>query len=223
MCIVQQKDWKSPEAFECAQSGCRECQDALVRRHEGLVHTVLRRQSRDGMAYEELLQEGQIALWKAVLGFDPQRGVAFSTYAGRAIRNRIWSVVKRNKRPQGWLEPREEPNPLTIAEERLWRVQVWMTLAEAVSRLPSRQRKVIMAICGWDGKSPRAFKEIGQEWGVSRQGATYWYYKALVSLRLPAISGRLRHLWGQNSREDYIRSQTLSRTWQRQQRPRRRL
>jgi RNA polymerase sigma factor (sigma-70 family) len=222
MCILHQMDLESPSAFECAQSGCRECQDALVRRHEGLVHTVLRRQSRDGMAYEELLQEGRVALWKAVLGFDPQRGVAFSTYAGRAIRNRIWSAVERSKRAQIWLKPREAPNPLALAEDRLWQGEVGTALVEAVSRLPGRQRQVIMAVCGWDGKPPRTFREIGQEWEVSRQGATYWYYKALISLRLPAISGRLRRLWGQNSREDYQRSQALSRAWQRQQRPRRR-
>ena len=133
MSIVHQKDWESPSAFECAQSGCRECQEALVRRHEGLVHTVLRRQSRDGLAYEELLQEGRVALWKAVLGFDPQRGVAFSTYAGRAIRNRIWSAVEHSKRPQGWLKPREAPIPLALAEDRLWQVEVWTALAEAVN------------------------------------------------------------------------------------------
>lgn len=222
MCIVHQMDLESPSAFECAQSGCQECQDGLVRRHEGLVHTVLRRQSRDGLPYEELLQEGRVALWKAVLGFAPQRGVAFSTYAGRAIRNRIWSAVERSKRPQGWLKLREAPNPLALAEHRLWQEEVWTALVEAVSRLPGRQRQVILAICGWDGKPPRTCREIGQEWGVSRQGATYWYYKALISLRLPAISGRLRRLWSQNRREDYKRSQELSRTWQRQQRPRRR-
>jgi RNA polymerase sigma factor (sigma-70 family) len=222
MCIVHQRDLESPSAFECAQSGCRECQDALVRRHEGLVHTVLRRQSRDGLAYEELLQEGRVAVWKAILGFDPQRGVAFSTYAGRAIRNRIWSAVERNKRPQGWLKPREAPNPLALAEDRLWQGEVGTALLEAVSRLPGRQRQVIVAACGWDGQPPRTLSEIGQEWGVSRQGASYWYSKALISLRLPAISGRLRRLWGQNRRQDYQRSQVLSRTWQRQQRPRRR-
>ena len=69
MCIVHQMDLESPSAFACAQAGCRECQDALVRRHEGLVYAVLRRQSRDGLPYEELLQEGRVALWKAVLGF----------------------------------------------------------------------------------------------------------------------------------------------------------
>jgi len=222
MCIVHQRDVESPSVLACAQAGCRECQDALVRRHEGLVHTVLRRQSRDGLAYEELLQEGRVALWQAVLGFDPQRGVAFSTYAGRAIRNRIWSAVARNKRPQGGFRPGEAPDALALAEERWWQAEVGTALVEAVGRLPGRQRQVIVAVCGWDGKPPRTFREIGQEWGVSRQGATYWYAKALISLRLPAISGRLRRLWGQNRRQDDQRSQALSRSWQRQQRPRRR-
>ena len=222
MCIVHPMDLESPAAFECAQSGCRECQDGLVRKHEGLIHTVVWRQAWGGMSYEELLQVGRVALWKAVLGFDSERGVTFSTYAGTAIQNWVWRAVEQANRPQGWLEPQEEPNPLALAEDRLWRVEVWMALAEAVSRLPDRQREVIMAKCGWDGKGPRTLKEIGQEWGMSRQAVHYWYCKALVSLRLPAISGCLRHLWGQNSRESHIRSQKLSRTWLRQRRPRKR-
>ena len=56
-------DWLS------IQSRCPICQDALVRRHEGLVHVVLRRQRRGDVACEDLLQEGRIALWQAVLHF----------------------------------------------------------------------------------------------------------------------------------------------------------
>jgi RNA polymerase sigma factor (sigma-70 family) len=221
VCILHQIDLESPAAFECAQSGCRECQDALVRRHEGLVHTVLRRQSRDGLPYEELLQVGRIALWRAVLGFDPQRGVAFSTYAGRAIRNRIWSAVARSKRPQGWLEPRQTPNPLALAEHQLWQREVRLALAESVQRLPSRPRQVIVALCGWDDRPPRNLTQLGSELGMSRQGATWWYHKALVMLRLPAVSGRLRQVYEQNSQAALARSQDLSRIWLRRQRPRR--
>ena len=63
-------------ALACAQSRCRECQDTLVRQHEGLVHVVLRRQCRGDVPHEDLLQEGRIGLWQAVLRFDPQRGAA---------------------------------------------------------------------------------------------------------------------------------------------------
>ena len=100
MTIVHPFDRDGPAIFACAQSGCQDCLDTLMRRHDGLVHVVLRRQSRGGVAYEDLLQEGRIALWRAALHFDPQRGAAFSTYAGVAIERRIWRAVARvNFRP----------------------------------------------------------------------------------------------------------------------------
>jgi hypothetical protein len=67
MSIEHPFDLDGPATFACAQSKCPECQDTLVRQHEGLVHVVLRRQSRGDVPYEDLLQEGRIALWQAVL------------------------------------------------------------------------------------------------------------------------------------------------------------
>ena len=46
MCIVHPFDPDGPAVFDCAQSGCQDCLDALMGRHDGLVHVVLRRQSR---------------------------------------------------------------------------------------------------------------------------------------------------------------------------------
>ena len=221
MSIVHSLALDEPAVFECTQSGCRDCLNGLMQRHERLVHTVLRRQSSGPLSYAELLQAGRIGLWRAVLGFDPGRGVAFSTYAGVAIERRIWQAVEQAQRPQGWLAAEAPPDPLALAEEGLWRREVHTALAEAIRRLPGRQRQVMLAACGWDGEAPRDLTQIGRQWGVSRQAAAYWYYKALVSLRLPALSGRLRHLWGQDSREGYARSQALSRAWLRQRRGRR--
>jgi RNA polymerase sigma factor (sigma-70 family) len=221
MSIVHACGLDEPAAFECAQAGCRDCLNGLMQRHERLVHTVLRRQSSGALSYAESLQAGRIGLWRAVLGFKPSRGVAFSTYAGVAIERRIWRAVKQAQRPRGWLASETPPDPQALAEERLWWEEVRATLAAAIDRLPGRQREVMLALCGWDGEAPRNLTEIGQEWGFSRQAAEYWYNKALVSLRLPAVSGSLRQLWGQDSREGYARSQALSRAWLRRRRGRR--
>lgn len=221
MCIVHPLDVEGPAIYGCAQRGCRKCLEALMGRHKGLVHSVLRRQSSGPLSYAELLQAGRIGLWQAVLHFDPQRGVAFSTYAGVAIERRIWQAVQQAQRPQGWLAPEEPLDPLALAEERLWRAEVTAALAAAIYRLSRRERQVMLALCGWDGQGPRNLTQIGRQWGVSRQAAAYWYYKALVTLRLPAVSGRLRQLWGQDSRAGYRRSQRLSRAWLRQRRGRR--
>jgi RNA polymerase sigma factor (sigma-70 family) len=221
MYIVHPLDVEEPASYSCAQGGCRECLNGLMRRHERLVHTVLRRQSSGPLSYAEVLQAGRIGLWQAVLHFDPGRGVAFSTYAGVAIQRRIWQAVEAAQRPQGWLVPQEPVDPRALAEERLWWQEVCAALAAAIERLPGRQREVMLAACGWDGQPARDLTQTGQQWGVSRQAAAYWYYKALVSLRLPAVSGRLRQLWGQADRADYRRSQALSRHWLRQRRGRR--
>ena len=221
MSIVHPLDMEGPATYGCAQAGCQECLNGLMRRHERLVHTVLRRQSSGPLSYAELLQAGRIGLWQAVLHFDAGRGVAFSTYAGVAIQRRIWQAVKQAQRRQGWLKPEEPVDPREIAEERLWWAEVCAALAAAIARLPGRQREVLLAVCGWDGQGPRDLAQIGRQWGVSRQAAAYWYYKALVALRLPVVSGRLRQLWGQDSRASYRRNQALSRAWLRQRRGKR--
>jgi RNA polymerase sigma factor (sigma-70 family) len=221
MCIVHRVDKEEPGRFGCAQRGCQECVEVLVRRHEGLVHTVLRRQSSGPLSYAEVLQAGRIGLWQAVLHYDAERGVAFSTYAGVAIQRRIWQAVEQAQRPQGWLGPEDAVDARALAEERLWWQEVCVGLAKAIDRLPGRQREVMLAAVGWDGQAARDLTQTGRQWGVSRQAAAYWYHKALVSLRLPAVSGHLRQLWGQDSRAGYRRSQELSRAWRRQRRRRR--
>jgi RNA polymerase sigma factor (sigma-70 family) len=222
MSIVHRIELDGPAAFACAQSKCPECQDRLVRRHEGLVHVVLRRQARSDVAYEDLLQAGRIGLWQAVLHFDPHRGVAFSTYAGVAIERHIWQAVRQANRPQGWLPLPQPPDPAEMAEEQVWWEQVETALDEAVSRLPDRLRQVIGAVYGLDGHLPCSLAAIGRECGITREMARYWHNQAVLCLRLPVFSARLRQLWGQDSRAAYARAQALNRAWQRQRRSYRR-
>jgi RNA polymerase sigma factor (sigma-70 family) len=222
MSIVHSHDMVGPAVFGCAQAGCRVCQDRLVRRHEGLVHFVLRRYVRGGVAYADLLQAGRIGLWQAVLHFDPERGVAFSTYAVVAIQRRMWQAIAQAHRSTVSFPSPEPVNALTLAEENIGQSQVEAALLEAVGRLPDRPRQVMLAAYGLDGEPPRSLAMVGRAWGVSREAVRYWHNAALLLLRLPAFSGPLRQVVGQDSRAAYARSQALSRTWQRRRRGRRR-
>jgi RNA polymerase sigma factor (sigma-70 family) len=222
MSIVHPLDLERPAVFGCAQAGCQTCLDALLRRHEGLIHAVVRRQARGGVAYEELLQEGRIALWQAVLHFDPHRGVAFSTYAWVAIQRRVWRAVAQANRPQGGLPWPEPPDPLEHAAATWQQTQVRAALLEAVTRLPARLRQLIVAAYGLDGFPPRSLAAIGRQFGVSRERARQWRNDALLLLRLPPFSARLRQLCDQDTRAAYARAQALNRAWLRQRRGRRR-
>ena len=67
--------------FERAQAGCPRSLQTLMSHHEGLVQAVVRRQYLGALPFGEALQAGRIGLWHAILGFDPGRKLAFSTYA----------------------------------------------------------------------------------------------------------------------------------------------
>jgi RNA polymerase sigma factor (sigma-70 family) len=75
-----------------------EARNALVERHRGLVLATARAFAGRlpvGMEPADLIQEGLIALCLAAQGFDPDRGVRFSTYASPWIRGMMVRAVQQ--------------------------------------------------------------------------------------------------------------------------------
>ena len=83
---------------EFARTRDRRLRNQLVERHMGLAAFVSRRYSRRGAPDDDLRQVAFLALVKAVDRFEPDRGVAFSTFAGRTIEGEI----KRHFRDHTW-------------------------------------------------------------------------------------------------------------------------
>lgn len=202
-----------PVTFACAQAGCAVCSDALVRQHQGLVQAVLRCQVWNGIPYEDLLQEGRIALWQAILHFDPQRGIAFSTYAWAAISHRLWQAIAQAGRPQGLLPPFEPPDPVEQASAAWLRDQVQVALHRALAYLPARLRRVLVQHYGLWGWPPRSLAAIGREWHLTRERVRQLRDEALALLRLPALSARLRLLCDQNTLAAYRQAEALHAAW----------
>ncbi len=67
----------------------QEAQDVLIRSNLRLVVSVAKKYIGRGSSFEDLIQEGNIGLLRAVKKFDPSRGFKFSTYATWWIRQAI--------------------------------------------------------------------------------------------------------------------------------------
>jgi RNA polymerase sigma factor (sigma-70 family) len=192
-----------PVLFHQAQAGDAASLDHLMQLHDGLVHHLLRQQWPGNLSYDEVLQEGRMGLWQAILHFDPARGVAFSSYAAVAIVRHIWRAVRRARRAA------LPPTPFPAGEcgdphEELEQHEVRAVLQALVATLPRVQRRVVQAYYGLDGQGGCSTGELGRRWGCSRQAIHYHLQRARAHLRHPAFSAALRSLLDRQRRADYL-------------------
>ncbi len=84
--------------LEAAVNAGADARNQLVMRNQGLVGKVARRYFDTGLAFEDLMQEGQIGLIKAADRYDPEQGTRFSTYAVWWIRQAVGRAVANTGR-----------------------------------------------------------------------------------------------------------------------------
>jgi len=198
-----------------AQAGCSESMSRLMARHDGLVHAVVHQQVLGDLPFGEALQAGRIGLWHAILGFDPQRGWAFSTYAYPCIKHQVWRAVKLQS--QFWAGERECVAPVAgqVAEPGVvWQqAAIRHALRELVGRLPRRLRAVVVARYGLDGLPPALYRHIGASLGVTGERARQLHTEALVWLRHPGHSYQLRSLLARHTLDGYVSAEALAQQW----------
>jgi RNA polymerase sigma factor (sigma-70 family) len=178
-----------------------------MERHDGLVHAYIRRHGGGDISYEEALQAGRIGLWRAIQGYDPARGTAFSSYAWVAIWRHIHRRAKELNRDTN-VEVRQLPVSWIVPdpEKELEREVTVEALHDLVNQLPHHLRRVIVARYGLRERPPCTLKELGAELGLSGERVRQLQQEALAWLRHPAHSWRLRQLLGKNTATDYRRA-----------------
>jgi RNA polymerase sigma factor (sigma-70 family) len=204
--------------FVQAQAGCTESLNALMEQHEGLVHLVVRRQWLLTLDYEEALQAGRRGLWRAVLGYDPERDTRFSTYAYLAIMRYVWGAVKAEQRRIKREVPisilalhgyETGPDPAWLKYQQ----EVRDSLLELVKRLPERLQDVVTSYYGLGEKEPQTLEKLGRQLGISITQARQLRQEALVWLSQPAHSQELRDLVARHNQKQYELADELAQVW----------
>ncbi len=178
--------------------------EAAMAQQEGLIHAFIQRQGGGAIDYDEALQAGRMGLWRAIQGYDPGRGAAFSTYAWVAICRAIHQAVAQQEKgvarwskalPWAWYQPDWDQ----AIDQQL----VGEALYEVVGQLPSPLQRIIVARYGLAGQPCSTLGQLGVELGLSGERVRQLQQDALAWLRHPAHSWRLRQRLELNTVEHY--------------------
>jgi RNA polymerase primary sigma factor len=177
-----------------ARKGDAEARRVLAVSNLSFVVAVAKKFARSGARLDDLIQEGNVGLMKAIEHFDPKKNVRFATYAVWWIRAYITRYLKDNRSQvrggeseratmsdlsldasvdeegeSTFLDRLEDlgpgPSEVFLSKEKDERVQ------DALAKVRKR-----IGDLGWDilqerltQDKPRTLEELGARWGVSRE------------------------------------------------------
>ena len=90
------EDMSDNELVELAQRGAKGALEAILLRYKPLVHKKSQPYYLAGGDDDDIVQEGLIGLYKAVMDFDSSKFPLFNVFAGVCIERRIISAVKKS-------------------------------------------------------------------------------------------------------------------------------
>lgn len=177
-----------------ARKGDERARETLAVSNLAFVVSVAKKFAHRGARLDDLVQEGNVGLMKAIEHFDPKKNVRFATYAVWWIRAYITRYLKDNRsQVRGgesergsmvdfsldvtidedgettFLERLEEPSAgpqeSFIGKEQDEEVQA--ALAKVKKRIGDLGWDIVQERLTQD--KPRTLEELGQRWGVSRE------------------------------------------------------
>ena len=154
-------------------------------------------------SFEELVSDGNMALLRAVEKFSFELGNRFSTYATYAVQRHLYRICFKSRQQrtrfvsddQSLREKADDPMETGYCSPQ--QVGVLKVLfSKFLTELEPRERQIVVARFGFDGKAPRTFRELGAEMGVCKERIRQIQTRAMDKLREMAAASRLEQTVG---------------------------
>lgn len=84
------------ELAKRAQSNDSAAVNELLHRHKSLVNKAVRRFFLPSGDTDDLVQEGMVALFNAIMNYDEKAGASFTTFAYICVRKRIIGLIRKS-------------------------------------------------------------------------------------------------------------------------------
>ena len=143
-----------------AKHGDADCMDALLTRHKAMVLQSARAFFLEGGSGEDLVQEGMIGLYRAILRFDEVKSPSFRSFAQLCVKHQIIDAVRKHNSGKNFAlnntVPLDEESglsaPLAVCPEtRLLSVEACEEIREKYKSLSKLERLILEKYL--DGKS----------------------------------------------------------------------
>jgi len=178
------------EAFQEYRRAADQVRLVLIRCNLRLVVSVARRHAGPLMNLMDLVSEGNVCLMRAVDSYDCTHRARFATYATWALTKHFARIVpEENYRLHAFVtgEPEVLERAAAARVEDPERAEVLThlraVLRAATQRLSQREREIIEAHYGTDGRPARTLEEIGRLFGLTRERIRQIEVRALGKLR----------------------------------------
>lgn len=178
------KGEEEQKALEALEQGDEQAKQRLIERNLRLVVYIARRFENTGINLEDLISIGTIGLIKAIGTYRREKNIKLATYASRCIENEILMYIRKisgQKTEVSLDEPINmdyDGNELLLSdilgtdEDLILRpleddVDLCI-LREALSKLPPREREIMVLRYGLEGKKELTQKEVAKHMGISQ-------------------------------------------------------
>ncbi len=175
----------------------------LITSNLRLVVSIAKKFVDPSWSFEELVSEGNVALMRAVEKFNFALGNRFSTYATYAIQRHFYRLSHRGRQQRKRfvsddealrMQAASEPDTRYRSSEQLDTLK--QLFAGFLSELEPRERSIVVARFGFDGKAPRTFRELGSQMGVCKERIRQIQSRAMDRIKELAEEARLEQTVG---------------------------